>query len=294
MTREESNKRIAEMRAYKAEGHTMLEVAAKYGMSKSYTHKICAGIASQAYKTRFQSGTDTDERVDRFREMLAATNPRLEYVGGYKTVDSYVTLRCLDCGGVFERSCVSIRHGRRTVCPYCKRAMVDQNKAVKDAEKEAARAKAEEERERRSAARREALAKEQRLREERRKHACPVCGEVTRRRIYCSDICARKAANTSHEARRRVRITAALVDKDITLAKLYDRDGGLCWVCGMACSWDDATTKGDTFIAGELYPSVDHVVALCDGGAHSWDNVRLAHRRCNSWRYRDEHVPPFA
>ena len=36
------------------------------------------------------------------------------------------------------------------------------------------------------------------------------------------------------------------------------------------------------FIAGRNYPSVDHVIALANGGKHSWENVRLAHCKCNT------------
>jgi len=39
---------------------------------------------------------------------------------------------------------------------------------------------------------------------------------------------------------------------------------------------------GDTFIAGNMYPSIDHVVPLSRGGLHEWGNVKLAHRICNS------------
>lgn len=39
---------------------------------------------------------------------------------------------------------------------------------------------------------------------------------------------------------------------------------------------------GDTFIAGNMYPSIDHVRPLSRGGLHEWGNVKLAHRICNS------------
>ena len=31
-------------------------------------------------------------------------------------------------------------------------------------------------------------------------------------------------------------------------------------------------------------PSIDHLIPVSDGGAHTWDNVALAHRTCNSTR----------
>lgn len=33
---------------------------------------------------------------------------------------------------------------------------------------------------------------------------------------------------------------------------------------------------------GDNYPSVDHIVPLAKGGLHSWDNVQLAHFKCNT------------
>ena len=279
-------RRNAEMIAYKTEGHTGQEVAERFVVSIATVWAVCKGVAPQRPKLRPEeyrnqyTGTDYDQ-VGNFKRLLALANPRMEYVSGFKTVESFVTLRCLDCGGVFERSCISIRHGQKTICPYCKKAEAD----AREAAREAAKAEKQAEREQKRKARRETLAKERQEWEAERNHACPVCGAVTHRRVYCSKECANKAANATHEARRRVRIKASLVDNDITLAGLYERDGGVCWVCGLACSWDDAVTIDGTFIAGELYPSIDHVVALSDGGEHAWANVKLAHRRCNSWRY---------
>ena len=44
------------------------------------------------------------------------------------------------------------------------------------------------------------------------------------------------------------------------------------------CEW---CNRGH-FIAGGRYPSIDHASPVAKGGAHTWDNVRLAHRDCNS------------
>jgi 5-methylcytosine-specific restriction endonuclease McrA len=30
-----------------------------------------------------------------------------------------------------------------------------------------------------------------------------------------------------------------------------------------------------------LDPEIDHLVPVSAGGSHTWDNVALAHRRCN-------------
>jgi 5-methylcytosine-specific restriction endonuclease McrA len=64
-------------------------------------------------------------------------------------------------------------------------------------------------------------------------------------------------------------------ERGITLAAVHRKDGGKCYLCG------DATLpvrSKDT----RRGPSIDHVVPLKHGGTHTWDNVRLAHRSCNS------------
>ena len=33
---------------------------------------------------------------------------------------------------------------------------------------------------------------------------------------------------------------------------------------------------------GPLYPSIDHIIAMVNGGGHIWSNVQLAHMMCNS------------
>lgn len=73
-----------------------------------------------------------------------------------------------------------------------------------------------------------------------------------------------------------------MVDKDITLQGLFKRDQGVCHICGLRCLWDDYITRDGVVICGEWYPSIDHVIPLAKGGYHSWENVKLAHRRCNT------------
>ena len=84
---------------------------------------------------------------------------------------------------------------------------------------------------------------------------------------------------------------APKVDKDISLSEVYRIDNGVCWLCGKACDWDDCeTTSEGYFIAGNNYPSIDHVVPLSKGGTHTMDNVRLAHRGCNT-RKGNKYIP---
>lgn len=47
--------------------------------------------------------------------------------------------------------------------------------------------------------------------------------------------------------------------------------------------WDDFHVDGyGNFIAGDMYPSMDHVIPLAAGGAHTNGNLRIAHRLCNA------------
>ena len=114
------------------------------------------------------------------------------------------------------------------------------------------------------------------------KHPCPVCGKITDRPKYCSELCMKRANYIIQNTRRRVKIQGALVDDDITLHDLFIRDSGRCHICGGVCDWNDHTTKNKHFSAGKHYPTIDHVVPLVKGGKHSWDNVKLAHFSCNS------------
>lgn len=121
---------------------------------------------------------------------------------------------------------------------------------------------------------------------------CPVCGKRFKRhnktQKYCSDRCSRKANKTTSEHMRRVRKKSQIIDKDITLESLYKRDSGVCHICGLVCNLDDYVMRDRKKIVGDWYPSIDHVRPLCKGGLHSWNNVKLAHRKCNSLKSAED------
>lgn len=52
---------------------------------------------------------------------------------------------------------------------------------------------------------------------------------------------------------------------------VYDRDKGVCGICQRPVS--------------KSVMSIDHVIPLARGGAHSYANVQLAHKRCNSKKH---------
>lgn len=123
----------------------------------------------------------------------------------------------------------------------------------------------------------------------REPHICPSCGRITTRLVWCSDECARKETIKRDHARRRARIRGSMVDRDITLTAVVERDNGICHLCGKQVNEEDYIIRHGAFICGNWYPSIDHVIPLSKGGKHSWDNVRLAHRICNSVKGDDTH-----
>ena len=76
------------------------------------------------------------------------------------------------------------------------------------------------------------------------------------------------------------------------LIQLYKKEKGICWICGKETDLNDFIITKSTVVCGNAYPSVDHVIPLALGGKHSWDNVHLAHRICNSLKGKNIHTPP--
>ena len=102
------------------------------------------------------------------------------------------------------------------------------------------------------------------------------------------DECKRKtlrATENRKETKRRMKIKGEF-DKTITLEKLFARDNGFCYLCQRLCDWKDYQIINGSFVVGESYPTIEHVLAICNGGTHTWDNVKLACHACNSKKGR--------
>lgn len=125
---------------------------------------------------------------------------------------------------------------------------------------------------------------------------CKFCGEkfitqYKKSKIFCSEECAHKNENLQKrlaEKRRKNRIkNTKKIDSDITLPKLFERDNGLCGICGKQTNYEDFIIKEGVFIVGNTYPSIDHIKPLSKYGTHTWDNVQLACKLCNSIKCDD-------
>ena len=121
-----------------------------------------------------------------------------------------------------------------------------------------------------------------------RKETCAHCGkefetQFKGSRIFCSEECRKKHKQLLKHIHNG-RLEGKIVDEDITLAKLIERDGGICKICGKPVDTKDFSFVRGYMKCGNNYPSIDHVIPISKGGLHSWDNIQLAHRICNSYK----------
>lgn len=283
---------------YRLDGHYAEETAQKFGVSLGYVYGASNGLgricpqnreATRAgaceWSSKKQKETLSD-REDKCREIISEKTPWFEYVSGYTDMNCRVLVKCKLCGYIDSRPFNSLRHGNGT-CQNCKKVEAEKKEKERQERQEAQKRQAQQKREQ----------KENDLAERTRTAKCEECGNIFKtrrtRQVCCSDECSKKRANrkTSHKKDARIAIDKR-IDKDITVKKLYARDNGVCWICGEKCNDEDFSIVNGTIVCGNTYPSIDHVVPICDGGRDAWDNVRLAHRWCNSARYWQERRPP--
>lgn len=114
--------------------------------------------------------------------------------------------------------------------------------------------------------------------EKHKMNLCNIDRRLKRLGIKCKPATRATRVGTSRHYKDRCRAYGVEYDKEVTLKKLIDRDKGICQICGRPINTEDK----NGCVAGDDYPSIDHVIALSKGGGHTWDNVQLAHKRCNA------------
>ena len=190
------------------------------------------------------------------------------------------TVRCTECGHVFTHS-IDMR--KNWYCPECKKAdgarsiLIDTLKKLVRNKTKTCESVDNAIGDYRSAARS--------LQTFLIDKKCVVCGAMFHsdnpRQVCCSHECSKKNAKKRGRGdfhRHRARRYHVAFDRTISLHALYERDDGICQICGEPCDWND-----DSYGAcGPTYPSIDHIRPFAQGGGHTWDNVQLAHFMCNS------------
>lgn len=224
------------------------------------------------------------EYTKKFKEVFDNTFEVVEFDG------VNVVLKCNKCGHAFARKAKMVWH-RGVICWGCRemkrKEERQRNKAVLRLIRVIKRHSAQ-------------ITAVQGKKPERKRYSkvCVCCGQAFetahKGQKYCTSKCGDRLYWKNNEIKRARNIKAnGVIDKDISLVKLYERDKGICYLCGKRCDYKDFTVVGNTFIAGNDYPSIEHIKPISKGGAHSWDNVRLAHRSCNSYK-GSKTIPPSA
>lgn len=218
----------------------------------------------QTYHNQYTDGSF--DRIANCQRVLTAANPNFEYVGGFVDMDSLVDIRCKACGHEFTRSMSGLRHlNKKHECPNCK---AEKKRRVKEQQKAERARLAEEKRKDQKIAKMYAKSSVQVTMKQ-----CPVCsGLFIGNRTYCSTKCQHQNHWAMKEGYRNF----------FPLKEVYERDNGICYLCGGLCDWNDKTEVNGFIVYGNMYPSRDHVIPKSKGGVNSWENIRLAHRICNS------------
>lgn len=293
-------------------------IAEKLGYKRDSIKHYCQRHDIRGSERDLSIEARTAKYIKRFNKKF----PQFDYVSGYESLDSTITVRCKVCGHIQERHANS----KSFRCDGCVDAEREERERIAEIERET-----EEKRklsikiiklltghivalERESLLPREChrcgreyvaeslksvhcdnciamiKAEQEELRAmwEGKIVQCAECGKEFEKQYlkncYCSDRCRRRAGNRTKEVRRRKKLEDnGRVDMSISLIKLYKKDRGICYICGGKCDINDYIYSDEGhFIAGGNYPSIDHVRPVSRGGTHAWDNVRLAHRICNS------------
>ena len=283
-------------------GKTYKEIADTLGVRKD-------GIADYCQKHGL-AYSDEELLVSRSHSkgcLLTDWNRKIEvkYGGTFKLVsigepdnksERCLVVECLNCGTQKSVSSNSLKGegGKYGYCEKCKANKRETTHSEEYYERQRVRQKAR-------AVERQIKNQQDKLIRERRKakHKLKTnqvglklcsCGLafITQNRSSC-DECKRKKLReieNRKNTKRRIKAKELRFDTDITLRKLYKRDNGICYLCGRTCDWNDYKTINGSKVVGGSYPTIEHVIALCNGGSHTWDNIKLACHLCNSKKGR--------
>ena len=244
--------------------HRVCRVCGRTFAVPKYSNKVYCSSECQTKAMRGAKDNADDSEVP---AMLNRYATEWEYIGGYTGSDGTAIVRHR-CGYTARKSMVTIRHrGNSMKCVVCEQREREERKA------------AEAERKRRADAVKFFNRKIPKYEQQGIK-SCAVCGGFfVGVGSTCSPECRQKKKNHYDDMKKEKRRKSALTKDSaaINVVSLYNRDNGICWLCGGLCDIDADPNSNN-------YPSVDHIITIADGGKDEWDNVRLAHRRCNSIR----------
>lgn len=103
---------------------------------------------------------------------------------------------------------------------------------------------------------------------------CEYCGKVYYIRYSKSRTCCDRHGKRLHKIERRIKKRTANHEPYSRFA-IFQRDNFICHICGEPLNTDAVAPQWDS-------PTIDHVMALCNGGSDAPSNVKAAHFLCNS------------
>lgn len=244
--------RILELRS---KGLGYKTIAKQLGISAGSVKWICKKNGVAGFTVKPEQKTE-----DQVKAFVHERLPSFEYAGNYTGCDSSVDIRCLNCGTVMTRSMITVRN-RNVRCRVCEQDERLKREEQLRLEKEEQRKQAEQERWLNKTFKQMTMKQ------------CPVCRAFFYgSRKYCSDYCMRQNKWHMKDGYRYL----------FPLREVYDRDNGICYLCGKPCDWNDYEVRDGVIIYNNNYPSRDHIIPKSLGGENTWENIRLAHRGCNA------------
>ncbi len=120
---------------------------------------------------------------------------------------------------------------------------------------------------------------------------CKDCGKPfipkIETQVYCCKACYERKKNRAHGRKHKKKRNKMARDRrvnpeSVSLAAVYERAQGRCWICGRKCSFDDYKIIEGREYCGPSYPTRDHVRPIREGGKTNFDNVLLACWECNN------------
>ena len=240
-----------------------------------------------------------EEREKRFKKAFEEKFPEFEYHSGFVNTDSKFKCKCKTCGTIAVKNaqCVKPSRNKKLQCDNC----IERERLKRINKPKKPRKKAEFG---------EGVCKEcgkvflrrsgnQKWCSEECYNKAHGIGQVIIKRclecgkefktyhngnLFCGKKCRKRRNRRMWAISKDERLRKnGKADYSITLDKLVKRDMGVCQLCGKPVDTEDYQQDADgNFIAGNKYPSIDHILPISRGGVHTWDNVQLAHRYCNS------------
>ena len=110
---------------------------------------------------------------------------------------------------------------------------------------------------------------------------------IPQNRKVC-DECKRKSERSRETKKWNIRRlkTREDYDSEVTLDWTIEQYNNICYLCGKPCDRNDYKIVNGNKVVGRNYPTMEHVIPICEGGKHTKDNVKLACHACNSKKGR--------